>query len=46
MRLAQAPVYAYYSYDVYFGRKHIAMGTAKQLVGACFLRSFAYRFDG
>ena len=46
MRLEQTPVYAYYSYDVYFGQSRVATGMAKRLVGACFQRSFAYRFDG
>lgn len=45
MRLTSTPVYAYYSYDVYFGQNRIATGTAKRLVGACFQRGFAYRFD-
>lgn len=45
MRLAQAPVYAYYSYGVYFGQRHIGTGTAKRLVGACFQRSFSFRAD-
>ncbi len=41
MRLEQTPVYAYYSYDVYFGLSRVATGMAKRLVGACFQRSFA-----